>query len=337
MFADPIRADPHAASVPATEAPQRASRSAVPVAAQQMLALQTAGGNQAVLRMMARSHTAYAEEELPGPVSQGEPGPTYGPAVDSAPAVDPVSATGGGPAAACTITTRTRAAAPDGTANTRTRVGANEEVELTSSVPVIWTASTGTVVPAVLGPLPSATAVWTAPMTAGPGTITATPPGGTACTIAMTTVTPASRTLTVTSARSYTAGLSGSGFIANVVINPLDVSWTRIEVREEAVDAAATGYYDTVLHWNGLMHPVGTWLRLNAANGGLRDTVGTNPPGGPTPFSAGRFTWPIPQSFREPGTGGGARYSTGTHLQVMADATGAETTSKEGASGSRTP
>jgi hypothetical protein len=125
--------------------------------------------------------------------------------------------------------------------------------------------------------------------------------------------------------------------VADVVIHPLNVSWTGIEVREEAVAAAAIGYYDTVLGWSGTMHPVGTWLRLNAANGGLVDTVGTNPPGGPAPFSFGVFAWPIPQSFREPGVGSGARFSVGTHLQVMLGTSGAETTSKEGASTSRTP
>jgi hypothetical protein len=154
----------------------------------------------------------------------------------------------------------------------------------------------------------------------------------------MTAAVPTARRLTMTSARAYAAGRSGSGFVAGVVVNPTDVSLSRIEVREESVAATATGYYDTVLGWNGIMHPVGTWLALNAANGGLTDTVGTNPPGGPPPFSAGTFRWPIPQSFRAAGTGGGGSvYSTGTHLQVMSGATGAETTSKEGESVSRTP
>jgi hypothetical protein len=154
----------------------------------------------------------------------------------------------------------------------------------------------------------------------------------------MTTAIPTSRSLTVTSLRTYTAGRSGSGFVASVVVNPTDVSLSRLEVREEAVAATATGYYDTVLGWNGTMHPVGAWLPLNAANGGLQDTVGTNPPGGPPPFSFGTFVWPIPQSFRAAGGGTGTVYSTGTHMQVMVwGTTGTEGTSKEGASASRTP
>lgn len=275
------------------------------------------------------SHTAYTVEELPGPVSQALPSPAPAP---GPPAPAPA------PLLVCTITTRTLAAAPDGTPNTRTKVGANEQVEMTSSAPAIWTASHGTIVPAILGPLPSTTAVWTAPLTAGPCTITAKPLAGAPCTATMTTTLPTSRGLTVTSARAYTAGLSGSGFVANVVVNPTDVSLSRLETREEAVAATATGYYKVVLGWDGMMHPTGSWLALNAANGGLIDTVGTNPPGGPPPFSAGTFNWPIPQSFRAAGSGGGGtRYSIGTHSQVMAGATGAETTSKEGANASRTP
>lgn len=121
-----------------------------------------------------------------------------------------------------------------------------------------------------------------------------------------------------------------------MTINPANVSLTRIQVREEAVNAVATGYYDTVLGWNGLPHPATAWLTPDASNNGFVDKVGTNEPGSAGPFSLGLFLWPIPQSYRVNG-GAGMVYSTGTHGQVMIGPGGTETTSKEGASRSRTP
>ena len=287
------------------------------------------------------SHTAYTVEELPGPVSQALPAPAAPapapPAPVPAPPAPAPTPPAPAPAPVCKITTRTLAAAPDGTANTRTKVGANEQVEVTSSVPAHWTASAGTIVPAIPPPGTGVTAVWTAPLAAGPATVTATPLAGPPGTAAMKTTLPTSRSLTKTSERAYQAGRSGSGFVAGVVVNPADVSLSRLQVREKAVAGIATGYHDKVLGWKNLMHPEGAWLSLNAANGGLTDTVGTDPPGGPPPFSGGTFRWPIPQWFRAAGSGDGSFYSTGTHLQVMAGPTGAETTSKEGAHASRTP
>jgi hypothetical protein len=140
------------------------------------------------------------------------------------------------------------------------------------------------------------------------------------------------------SPRAYTAGLAGSGFVANVTIKPTNVSFSRIQVREETVAAVASGYYDTVLHWNGKMHPPTTWLNLDANNNGLTDTVGTNPPGSPGPFSAGDFLWAIPQSYRIAGSAGsGSVYSTGYHDQIMGGTSGREATSKEGAVSVRAP
>jgi hypothetical protein len=119
---------------------------------------------------------------------------------------------------------------------------------------------------------------------------------------------------------------------------PLTVPFRRTELREEAVNAVATGYYDTVLGWNGIAHPPTAWLSPDASNNGLVDTVGTSPPGTSRPFSRGNFLWAIPQSYRTAGTsGGGSVYSTANHTQVMGGTNGAETTSKEGASRTRAP
>lgn len=257
-----------------------------------------------------------------GPSDAGVPLPGGVPAPPASPPPPP-----------CTITTRTLVAAPGGTTDARQRVGVNEQVEMTASASAVWAASSGTFRPAA-----GRTMVWTAPGAGGTASITATPATGAPCSASMTVVPPSSRALTKNGDRAYTAGLAGSGFTASVVIMPTQVSFTRTELREETVSAVATGYYDTALSWNGLVHPTTPWLSPDAANSGLVDTIGTGPPGAPGPFSPGTFLWAIPQSFRAAGSSGsGTVYSTANHSQIMSGATGAETTSKEGASRARTP
>lgn len=242
----------------------------------------------------------------------------------------------GAPVAPMTASTRTLVSAPDGTADTRRTVGVNEEVELSSSGPAAWTASVGTVT------IAGGKTTWTAPGAAGLATLTAAPASGSAVTVAMTVVPPTSRALTLDTNRTYDPDRSGSGFFAKVVIQPTTVSFKRTEFREETVNAVATGYYKTVMGWDGMAHPVTSWISPDAANSGLLDKIGTNSPGGPKPFSSGSFLWAIPQSFRTPGVGAGTVYSTARHLQTMFSfpmglAAGAETTSKEGASRMRIP
>lgn len=204
---------------------------------------------------------------------------------------------------------------------------------MTASASATWTATDGTFASAS-----GATVTWTAPAAGATCSVTATPTTGTPCSVSMTVVPPSERSLVVQSQRAYTAGLAGSGFVAGVTIMPTNVSFSRIEVREETVNAVASGYYDTALHWNGLAHPTGTWIPLDAHNNGLIDTVGTKPPGAPGPFSAGDFLWAIPQSYRIAGsTGAGTVYSTGYHIQIMAGTSGIEATAKEGASNARAP
>jgi hypothetical protein len=213
-------------------------------------------------------------------------------------------------------------------------VGVNEQVEMTASASAAWTATGGTITPAN-GPK----VVWTAPAAAATCSVTAAPATGTPCSVDMNALPPSERSLAnPPSPRAYTAGLAGSGFVAQVTIMPTNVSFSRIEVREEAVAAVASGYYDTVLHWNGRMHKVGTWLNLDANNNGLMDTVGTHEPGSGGPFSAGDFLWAIPQSYRIAGSAGnGFPYSTGYHVQIMGGTSGREGTSKEGAVNVRAP
>jgi hypothetical protein len=116
---------------------------------------------------------------------------------------------------------------------------------------------------------------------------------------------------------------------------PTNVSFSRIEIREESAKAVADGYYK---RFNGAVHPpTPKWLRPHSGYT-LIDRVGTEPPGLSGPFSAGTFVWAIPQTYRPLGSGGaGVPYITAMQTQVMTGISGAETTSKEGASTSRTP
>jgi hypothetical protein len=282
------------------------------------------------------------EEEGPGPVSQssdaGSPRDAGVPTPPLAPPVTPLAplaplVTPPSPPPRCTITTRTLVAAPDGTANTRTQVGVNEQVAMTASAPSTWTASAGTV-----APTSGATVTWTAPGAGATCTVTATPARGGACSVPMTVIPPSHRSLVKKTDKAYTAGMAGSGFFADVTIMPTGVSFTRTEFREDTVNAVATGYYDTVLHWNGIAHPPTAWLRPDASNSGLVDSIGTVPPGTPGPFSAGTFLWAIPQAYRTAGTSGsGSVYSTPPQTQEMFGSSGAEGTAKEGASRGRRP
>ena len=283
--------------------------------------------------LSGRTTLGEEAEEGPGPVSRsldsGGPRdagvPLPGGVPTPAPAPSP-------PVAGCTIATRTLVAAPDGTANTRKEVGVNEQIEMTASASAKWTASSGTVTPHASG----VTAIWTAPDVGATSSVTATPATGAPCSVSITVIPPTRRSLVKSSDRAYTAGLAGSGFKAVVTIMPTNVSFTRIQVWEEDVNAVATGYYDTVMGMNGLRHPPTPPLVPNASNSGLIDTIGTNPPGSPGPFSFGRFLWAIPQHYRI-GSTGSIPYSIGHHTKVMIGIIGAEVTAKEGAIRGRTP
>jgi hypothetical protein len=272
-----------------------------------------------------KSYTAEEPEEGPGPVSKGTPTISPAPPASASPATSP--------SPTCTVATRALVAAPDGSSNTRTDVGVNEQVMMTASSSATWMSTGGMFAPAT-----GTTITWTAPAAATTAVVTATPASGAPCSVSMNVVAPSERALVWKSDRAYTAGLAGSGFVATVTIQPTNVSFSRIQVREESVAAVASGYYDSVLHWNGKMHPVGTWVGLDASNNGLVDTVGTNTPGAPGPFSAGDFLWAIPQSYRIAGsTGAGTPYSTGNHVQIMGGSSGREGTGKEGATRVRAP
>jgi hypothetical protein len=233
----------------------------------------------------------------------------------------------------------TKKHAADGkTPDTRTTVGVCEEVTI-SVIPAInvanWQVTGGGTVS-----LPTAgnSTTFTAGDTGGTSVITATFPGGATCKLTLTVIAPSGATLTNPVPIAYAAGRAGSGFVATVTIQPTNVCFGNIQMQEQTATAATNGYYSLI--WSGLVHPQGTWNNINDSNSGIQDTVGTLAPGisPPPAFTQGTFRWSIPWHYRKKGsTGNGALFSTLDHVQSMSGALGEETTSKGGASRTRTP
>lgn len=253
--------------------------------------------------------------------------PSAKPAAPAAPAGPP-----------CTISSQTWEHAPDGTADTRIVVGVNESVQLTATAPSAWSATAGNIFASATA---SPSASWVSPAssaTAVSCSITATPATGSPCSISFQVIPPRERKMTRMTDHAYTAGRSGSGFMATALVLPLNVSFGSIEVREETVAASAGGYYENVLHWDKGMHPVGKWVSVDATNNNIKDEIGTKPPGETGPFSFGTFVWPIPLSWRHPNAPTTTfPFGPAVQMQLMMDNSGTEITTKEGATRSRTP
>ncbi|HQR52370.1 MAG TPA: hypothetical protein PLZ79_03810 [Burkholderiales bacterium] len=232
--------------------------------------------------------------------------------------------------------TMTAAHATDGSPDSRQKVGVREEVAIGASVAASWTVSDGTYVAFSVDRI-----IWTAPPLAANCTITATPTDpktASPCTVSFEVVPPSGRALARERDLAYTSNLAGSGFVAGVTILPTDVSFSRIEVREEEALGVATGYYDSVLGWNGKKHGATSWTVPGGQNIRMVDTVGTELPGSPGPFSKGTFDWEIPQTYRSIGsTQSIPPYAKANHSQEMFGVSGAEGTFKEGAGRGRRP
>lgn len=229
----------------------------------------------------------------------------------------------------------TQQPAPDGTSSDRTTIGVGEVVEVSTNPPtnVTWSVSGG----GSVTPNAGTTTEFTAGETGSTSTVVATFPDGSSCDLSLTVIPPNGAALTKTADHAYTAGNAGSGFTADVVIQPTNVSFGNIQVQEQTAVAVTTGYYSLI--WAGIVHPQGGWIQVDDANGGFSDTVGTVPPGlaPPPAFAAGTFTWPIPWHYRLTGSPNSILFTTLNHVQTMSGATGTETTSKGGATRTRTP
>ena len=153
--------------------------------------------------------------------------------------------------------------------------------------------------------------------------------------ITFTVIKPTGSIFTNVKPKTYTAGLSGSGFNADDILQPLSVCFSGIEVQEQEAIGVATGYYDIVLKWDKSIHDQGTWCPVDSKNYSGYDTVGTKTPGGAVPFSAGTFLWAIPCRYQRAGGGASYYYATSIQTQKMSGSSGYETTKKNGAQNSR--
>jgi len=126
-------------------------------------------------------------------------------------------------------------------------------------------------------------------------------------------------------------GVPSVGFQGLWYIQPVDVSFEGIVVREKHCAAVCTGYFTPQ---NGQDHVPGADLTIGAvvagkgslANG--QDQIqGGDGTIGP-PYSAGVFTWPIPWEFQV-GSGTPRVFATVNHVKAI-DAAGTLTLSKGG-------
>ncbi len=232
-----------------------------------------------------------------------------------------------------TISSTTDATVP--TNQQRTKVGVGEIVFVTlSPTPsgsVSWAASAGSLASGT-----SSQVTWTAPDTgANPVTVTATVDGYNY--VRTFNVVAPSGTFWERKPGTgikHTYGLPSAGFQANTYLTPDDVSFTRIETREQAVNAIATGYFS---YENGDPHPLGSWITTDAPTSGKGSLNGYDSIYGQastahTPWAAGTFTWNIPWEYRVGTSGTAHQFTTLTHLKQMVDSSGSVTISKGGVS-----
>jgi hypothetical protein len=206
---------------------------------------------------------------------------------------------------------------------------------MTRSVASWWSADNGTISADLAESADSV--IWTAPAYPGTYVVRADPqsPGeADQAEITMRVIHPRSTRLVKWEDRDYPDQNAGSGFMARVYVEPVSVSFGETEICEGATTGEADGFYASEFN---LEHPVGVWQPAGDSNDAVADQVGIREPGYPPPFSPGHFRWTIPQYFRARGSGGaGSPFDVSTHTSVMA-ADGTETTTKQGATRTRTP
>lgn len=239
----------------------------------------------------------------------------------------------GGHLIPCRLTSATTLHAPDGTTDTRTKLGPAEAVTLTSTMIVDWTASSGT--PVSLGN--TNRLVWTAPEAPGTTTIRATPRGaGRSCEKRFTTIAPNAITMTRNNVEHFAVGTSGAGMFTDMAFPPNDVSFSNIEMREVAGPASNVNGYFTTLQAAGvnLSHvPNPNFVRISANNAFSSDHASGS--GFPAPFAVGNFDWVIPNNYRVVGSAT-ERLFTDTTQAFSITAAGTVTITKAGATVTRT-
>jgi hypothetical protein len=135
----------------------------------------------------------------------------------------------------------------------------------------------------------------------------------------------------------HVKGTPSAGFLGLWYIQPSDVSFDGVIIREKHCPAVATGYF---LPQNGQDHVPGSDLTIGPtvegkgclANGA--DQIQGGDGGIGPPYSKGDFTWPIPWEFQV-GSGAPKQFATVNHVKSI-DSAGTLTISKGGTSLSKT-
>jgi type VI secretion system secreted protein VgrG len=265
-------------------------------------------------------------------------GPGSGSGVGGAAPLDPKEATEGLPAP--TIVSETVATSPG--SRSRTKIGVGEEVVLTyTGGTATWTVSGGGTLIPTSGPV----VTFRAGERASSSTITATGAPGTVS-LAFEVVEPSSFLMEQAAGTrvKHTSGRPDCGFLATLFLQPPDVSFENVEVREQNSASAATGFY---LPFHNISHqPAGmvhsAWFTVNppalgrgsAAN--LADRIYSGDPGGGPPWVTGSMVFPIVWEFRVAGGAEKALPSTNQNHDVEAG-TGKCTSSKGGETKIRLP
>ncbi len=225
------------------------------------------------------------------------------------------------------MTSRTTLAAPDGTADTRTRVGPAEEVTFNAGGAADWTASTGTPT--------TATAVtdfvWTAPEAAGTSTISARLPSGSPCLVTMKTVAPTDISMTRIAHDVFPAGTAGARMRLEAAFSPRNVSFGNVDFQEVPGPAInVTGYFDRFPRREiALKHrPYEGWLPIWPDNTFRPDVVQIR--NLPRPWADGGYEWRIPYRYRTSGASAGIVFTKIVQAFTI-DAAGTVTITKGGA------
>ena len=229
-----------------------------------------------------------------------------------------------------TVATRTVATAVLDRA--RTKVGIAEEVTLTYSAgAATWTVSGGgTVTPA------SGSAVtYRAPDRSGVATITATGSAG-VVTTRLTVVEPSGFVMEQAPGTNlrHTAGRPDCGFKGKMILQPDDVSFENIEVRELNSFSTASGFYAPFNHitHQPASQTASAWFTVNPPSGGkgsspnMLDQIYSGDPGGGPPFTAGDLVFPCTWEFKV-GSGAPRAMPAAIHRQEV-DTAGKCTISK---------
>jgi len=151
--------------------------------------------------------------------------------------------------------------------------------------------------------IPGGFAKFQASYTPGAVTIKVTDINNDIGTYAITVVKPSGVKIDIISGIRHTQGIPSCGFWGKAYLQPSDVSFNGLQVKEGTVRAVATGYF---AHLNEEMHPESdNWVDVITVRPGWGSIGGEDQilfeSENYTPYVNGRYTWPIPWYYKDAG------------------------------------